>query len=87
MKPWRRYRFKTRAVADYRPLIFNPAYPWWCSGEAGDGAHVIIVAYLPAEANLLDYWDDAFEVEFTEAEAIQFSSRFPKPEYFQKVQP
>ena len=28
---WKRYRFYTHAIEDYRPLIFNPKYPWWCS--------------------------------------------------------
>jgi hypothetical protein len=32
MTIWRRYRFRTKSVDDERPLIFNPAYPWWCSG-------------------------------------------------------
>ena len=80
---WRRYRFYTKAVDDYRPLIFNPAYPWWCSGITGDGQYAIIVAYLPSNEPLERYWDDAPEVEYTEEEAITFSSRFPKPGYYQ----
>ena len=77
---WRRYRFYTKAVDDYRPLIFNPAYPWWCSGYADESA--VIVAYLPADELLSRYWDDASQVEYTEEEAITFSERFPKPEYY-----
>ena len=47
---WRRYRFKTKSIDDYRPLVFNPKYPWWCSGEGND--YVNIIAYLPAGEKL-----------------------------------
>lgn len=81
---WRRYRFKTYSVSDNRPLVFNPRYPWWCSGSGEDSTdeYDIIVAYLPKEEDLLKYWDDAFEVDFTDEETIVFSSRFSKPDYF-----
>jgi len=79
---WRRYRFYTKSVEDFRPLIFNPKYPWWCSGEAGDGSYAIIIAYLPIEECLTKYWDDAYEIDYTDHDAIEFSGRFPKPKYF-----
>lgn len=46
---WKRYRLKTYAVSDNRPLIFNPKYPWWCSGYGEDekGEYSVIIAYLP----------------------------------------
>ena len=83
---WKRYRFFTYAVDDYRPLVFNPKYPWWCSGYGGDGdeEHSVIIAYLPKDEDLLKYWDDAFNIEFTEEDEITFSSRFEKPDYFIK---
>jgi hypothetical protein len=82
---WIRHRFKTYAIDDYRPIIFNPKYPWWCSGYGEDpkGERAIIIAYLPDGENLYDYWDDAFDTESAEEEQITFSSRFPKPEYFE----
>ena len=83
---WRRYRFKTGAIDDPRPLIFNPKYPWWISGYDGMMTeYAVIVAYLPADEDLLKYWDDADEVDFTEEEKIEFSSRFPKPDYFKET--
>lgn len=84
MNKWKRYRFETRSVEDYRPLIFNPKYPWWCSGYTGDMSSAVIIAYLPKDEDLLKYWDDAFNIEFTEEEEITFSSRFPKPDYFEQ---
>ncbi len=79
-KPWRRYRFYTYSLEDPRPLIFNPRYPWWQSGEGWDFA--IIVAYLPEGEDLKKYWDDAFEITVEECDEITFSDRFPEPEYF-----
>lgn len=84
-KLWKRFRFKTKSVNDYRPLIFNPNYPWWCSGMAGDESYAVIIAYLPVSEDLKKYWDDAFDIEFTEEEKIVFSDRFSKPEYFNKA--
>ena len=79
---WKRYRFKTSSVADYRPLIFEPKYPWWCSGTSGDGKTATIIAYLPEDEDLLKYWDDAEDIDFTEETEITFSGRFPKPSYY-----
>lgn len=82
MKPWIRYRFNTYAMPDMRPIIFNPAYPWWCSGTAGDDSYAVIIAYLPAGEPLERYWDDAFEITSDECDEITFSDRFDKPEYY-----
>lgn len=77
---WTKYRFKTKAVGDYRPLVFNPKYPWWCSGFNDESA--TIIAYLPKGDDLFKYWDDAFDIESEDKEEITFSDRFPKPKYF-----
>lgn len=77
---WIRYRFETRSMDDYRPLVFNAQYPWWCSGETEDSA--VIVAYLPKDEPLGKYWDDAFNVDSEERAEIVFTDRFPRPEYY-----
>lgn len=77
-----RYRFKTKSTKDYRPLIFNPAYPWWCTGHAANGSYVTIVFYLPESENLLKYWDDAYDIDYEENVEIQFTDRFPKAEWY-----
>lgn len=86
---WRRYRFQTFAVDDYRPLVWDPRYPWWCSGHALTGTvddpqigTSIIIAWLPIGEDLLKYWDDAFDIEYTDHAAIEFSDRFPKDASF-----
>lgn len=79
---WKRYRFTTQAE-DYRPIKFNPSYPWWCSGYDSDD-NAIIVAYLPKHDDLFEYWDDASNIDFLEATQIVFSDRFPKPDWFKE---
>jgi hypothetical protein len=79
---WKRYRFRTKSVEDYRPLIFNRKYAWWCSGFGENDA--IIIAYLPIDEDLLKYWDDAHDIEFTEENEIIFTSRFPRPSWFEE---
>lgn len=77
---WLRYRFRTASIGDYRPLLFNPKFPWWCSGQSD--SHATIIAWLPKGESLEKYWDDAEGIEFTEHEKIEFTGRFPKPDYF-----
>ena len=79
-----RYRFKTKSVKDYRPLIFNPKYPWWCSGYGKNCA--IIIAWLPPEEILTEYWDDAFDVELEKHPGVVFSDRFPKPQWYEETE-
>lgn len=81
---WFRHRFKTYSVEDNRPLVFNPKFPWWCSGSSEDdkGDYDVIIAYLPIGEDLLKYWDDAFDIDSDEREEITFTDRFPKPDYF-----
>jgi len=77
---WRRYRLYTKSIDDYHPIIFNPKYPWWCSGFGED--YAVIVAYLPEDEELSKYWDDAYNIDFTEHDEIKFTDRFPKPDYY-----
>lgn len=78
----KRYRFKTKSVKDYRPLVFNPAYPWWCSGTAGDGKYATIICYLPDDEEFLKYWDDAYDIDSEDCKEIVFSDRLSKPEWY-----
>lgn len=79
---WKRYRFITYSIQDYRPIVFNPQYPWWCTGYSTDGKSVTIVAYLPKDENLYKYWDDADKVDVEHRNEIVFSSRFPMPPFY-----
>lgn len=77
---WRKYHFYTHATEDYRPLQFNPSYPWWCTAQSSNAA--CIVAYLPVGEPLQAYWDDAFDITYTDEVCIIFSDRFPQPDYY-----
>lgn len=75
------YRFKTKAVDDYRPLIDmkDIQMPWWCTGSGDD--YVFIVCYLPKDEDLFKYWDDAYDIDSEERTEIIYTSRFYKPEW------
>ncbi len=81
---WKRYRLSTYSVEDNRPLIFNPKFPWWCTGygEIANKEFATIVVYLPPDEDILKYWDDAFDIDVQDREEITFTDRFPKPSYF-----
>lgn len=77
------YRFKTKAVDDFRPLVdMKPiGMPWWYTGFAGDYSYAIIVCYLPKGEDLYKYWDDAYSIEKEEVSEIKYTSRFQKPKW------
>lgn len=79
-RKWVRYRFKTKEVNDPRPLIFNPRYPWWLSGQSDVGC--VIIMWLPQGEKLKHYYDDAYDIEESVYDKIEFTSRFSKPDYF-----
>lgn len=80
---WKRYRLYTRSINDYRPLIFDDRYPWWCSGYSDFEA--VIIAYLPDGEDVLKYWDDARIDVVQDRNSITFTDRFPKPNWYKEV--
>lgn len=77
------YRFKTKAVDDYRPLVDmkDIQMPWWCTGMASDDSYAIIVCFLPKGEDLYKYWDDAYDIDSDERDGITYTDRFPKPDW------
>ena len=80
-----RYRFKTKAIEDYRPLLDMKSIqcPWWCSGEGSD--YATIICYFPVGIDLFKYWNDAYDIEKEEKEEIVYTVRFLKPDYIDEV--
>lgn len=80
------YRFKTKAVNDYRPLVDmkHIGMPWWCTGIAGDNSYAIIVCYLPEEESLLKYWDDAYDIHKEYKKEVEYTFRFSKPKWLEE---
>lgn len=77
---WRRWRFQSDSD-DPRPVRFPPPGPYWISGEMANGNYILI-AYLPEDVSLRDYWPEAESEEFTEEEMITWTSRFPQPSWW-----
>ena len=80
-----RYRFKTKSINDFRPLIDlkDIKMPYWCTGFASDESYAIIVCYLPKEEDLFKYWDDAYDIESSKEDNITYTDRFPKPNWLE----
>ena len=78
-----KYRFKTKAIDDYRPLVDMKEIqmPWWCTGEGED--YAVITCYLPEGENLKKYWDDAYDIEREKRNCIVYTDRFPKPDWIE----
>jgi hypothetical protein len=76
-----RVRFKTKHK-DYRPAIWPIQHPYWCSGH-GEGYHILL-AYVDSIEQLREQWPEAYDLDSEEVTEYQFSSRFPKPDWFKK---
>lgn len=79
---WVRYRFQAN-YEDWRPVIWPPAGPYWCSGYAMDESYATIVAYAPAGVDIKTYWPEAAAIDSEPAEdGPRFTDRFPKPSWW-----
>lgn len=76
-----RARFKV-LDEDYRPIKWPIKHPYWCTGYGGDG-RAILVAYADDEEEILANWPDAHDIDISEATEYTFTSRFPKPDWFE----
>lgn len=74
-KKWIRVRFQTKEE-DFRPIKWPPVGPYWCSGSGDD--YSILIAYVREEKQILEYWPEAYDMDFEETELV-FSTRFPCP--------
>ena len=80
---YKRYRFYTNSANDPRPLVDLKTIqmPYWVSGYTINFEKAIIICYLPAEENLLKYWDDAHDIDVQDRDEITYTDRFPKPSW------
>jgi len=74
-----RARFKAN-MDDYRPVKWPVKHPYWCTGYGTN--YSIIVAYADNEAEILENWPEAQDIDIEEVDEYTFSSRFPKPDWF-----
>lgn len=75
-----RARFFVHAQ-DYRPVKWPITHPYWCTGQ-GVG-YAVLVAYASDVIELLRNWPDAKNIESESVDSYVFTSRFPKPNWFQ----
>ena len=75
--------FRSRFVSsadDYRPVVWPPYGPYWCSGyDSNDNA--IIVAYTKTKAQIKECWPEADNIEAEKVDKIIYTSRFRKPSW------
>lgn len=74
---------------DYRPIKWPVKHPYWRTGSTsrmnGVGEEVdwsVVVAYAESEAEILELWPEALELDVEERDCYTFTSRFRRPEWF-----
>lgn len=76
-----RARFYTDEY-DWRPVEWPVKYPYWCTGLTFTSN--ILVAYADDVDYILRLWPEAYDIEWEEVDEIEFSSRFPKPDWYEE---
>lgn len=74
-----RCRFKANPD-DPRPIKWPVEHPYWVTGESFGCS--ILVAYADSEEQILENWPEAEELDSEQVEGYTFTSRFPKPNWF-----
>lgn len=74
-----RVRFKAND-GDPRPINWPIKHPYWITGY-GDN-YSVIVAYADNKEYIFDNWPEAKDLEIKIVDGYVFTSRFPKPEWF-----
>lgn len=74
-----RARFRAN-IHDPRPVKLPVSGPYWVTGEGEDCA--IIVAYAMDENEILEYWPEATNIESQKTGCIEFTDRFPCPDWW-----
>ena len=67
---------------DYRPVKWPIKYPYWCTGESAKFFE--LVAYADNVKQIRELWPEAHFVEYRHVNEIEFSDRFPKPEWYKE---
>lgn len=84
MKRIRFYVSKEACKGDFRPAKWPIEHPYWRSGE--NSTHFILIAYVDSVDELIELWPEA-EIDVVEEVAkVEFTSRFPKPNWYKEGQ-
>ena len=82
MKRVRFYISKEACKGDYRPVMWPIKHPYWCTGE--NSTHFILIAYVGSMEELTELWPEAEVDVVKEVSRYEFTSRFPKPDWYKK---
>lgn len=74
-----RIRFHTKSE-DYRPIVWPPVGPYWCSGFSGDDN--VLIAYVNSADDIFRQWPEATDLDTLDEGPIYFTDRFPKPDWW-----
>lgn len=67
---------------DPRPINWPIKHPYWITGTAGDDSYHILVSYADDLDYIKDNWPEAKIDSAEEVDDYVFTSRFPKPDWF-----
>jgi hypothetical protein len=81
---WKRYCFDIYGVQDYRPVKWPIPGPYWMTRQGGEG-HYGLVACLPADVDLKEFWPEAQDIDVQERDNITFTERFQKPDWWSQA--
>ncbi len=76
---------------DYRPVKWPAKHPYWCTGHAlsflseGHQSRAVVVSYADDEDYIMEFWPDAEEIDFEIVDDYIFTSRFPKPDWWNNL--
>ncbi len=75
------------AGRDYRPVKWPVKHPYWCTGHSlsclDDGGYkAVVVSYADNEEYILEFWPDAEDINSENVNDYNFTSRFPKPKWW-----
>lgn len=79
---WCRVRFKTNEK-DFRPIRIPSPGPWWCSGQGEE--YYILIAYVRKLKQIKSFWPEAYGMDYSDEDKIEFTERFPKPDDWDEV--
>lgn len=77
-----RARFKANPD-DPRPIKWPVKHPYWVTGYGH--SYATVVAYADDEAQILELWPEATDIDAEERSEYTFTDRFMRPEWFEEV--
>lgn len=78
-----RFEIPFYVTKDYRPAIWILKNPYWLCGHTQYAN--VLVAYADDMEQFMEQWPNAHILKVDEKEKLEFSTRFPRPVWYRKV--